>query len=72
MNNDGDTRFGAFTTIEIQIVVFEVKMEAAGSSETLVSYYITTGRHNLEDHDLMSFFDLNISCEFEIIFYIIL
>jgi len=30
----------------------EVKMEAARSSETLVSYHNTTGRHNTEDLDL--------------------
>jgi len=32
-------------------VHFTLKMEAASSSETLVSYYITTCFHNLEDND---------------------
>jgi hypothetical protein len=32
---------------------FSLKMEAARSSETLVSYHITKLRHNPEDHDLL-------------------
>jgi hypothetical protein len=30
---------------------FTLKMEAARASETLVSYHITTQRHNPEDND---------------------
>jgi hypothetical protein len=38
------------TAVKIQVEVFwVVKMEAAGSSETLVSYPNTTWRHNPED-----------------------
>jgi hypothetical protein len=32
--------------------IFSVKLEAAGSFETLVSYHISTRRHNLQEHDL--------------------
>jgi len=34
------------------VSVFRVKMKAAGSFETSVSYISTTQRHNLEDFDL--------------------
>jgi hypothetical protein len=33
-------------------IQFTLKMEAARSSEMLVSYHITTWHHNTEDHDL--------------------
>jgi len=36
---------------EIEIVL-RVKMEAAQPSEMLVSYHITTRRHNTDDHDM--------------------
>jgi hypothetical protein len=39
---------------------FRVKMDAALSTGTLVSYYITTRRHNPENHDL-NFFAVIIS-----------
>jgi hypothetical protein len=32
--------------------IFTLKMAAARSSETVVSYHITTGRHNQEDLNL--------------------
>jgi hypothetical protein len=41
------------TNSVIQDVVFwVVKMEAAWFTETLISYHITKGRLNPEDHDL--------------------
>jgi hypothetical protein len=42
-------RFGGPCCIHLQ---GEVKMEAAKSSETLVSYHTITWRHKPEDHDL--------------------
>jgi len=46
--------FEAFTAVKIQVEVFCVvvlKMEAARSSETVVSYCNTTWRHNPKDLD---------------------
>jgi len=40
--------------MKIQIVDFSLKNEAATSSETSVSYHITTRRHNPEDGDLIT------------------
>jgi hypothetical protein len=44
-----------YTAVEVpslRFLNFVLKMEAASSSETSVSYYLTTRRHNPEDHDL--------------------
>jgi hypothetical protein len=66
-----DATFKIFTAMMIQVVVFRVltpcsdvvgylalKMEAARSSETLVSYHITTRRQNAEHHDFKETKDL--------------
>jgi hypothetical protein len=45
-------RVEAFTAVRIQVEFFRVKMEAARSSKTLVSYHKTTWRHKPEDFDL--------------------
>jgi hypothetical protein len=47
-------KFEVSTAADIQVEVFWVKMEAAGSSETLVSYRNTIWRHTPEDLDLKS------------------
>jgi hypothetical protein len=53
-----------FTGLRIQAVVVWMKMAASRSSETLVSYLITTWRNNQEDLDLDSGnFTVTGSCE---------
>jgi hypothetical protein len=63
-----NAKFEVFTAVKVQVEFFRFVtpcsvvedhavsifrvMEAAGSSETLVSYHITTRRHNPEDLDL--------------------
>jgi len=60
------SQFDVYTSTEIHVMFwvattcsdvvgyqcFTLKMEAARSSETLVSYHITTRRQSPEDHDL--------------------
>jgi hypothetical protein len=59
INNSSRVVFWVMTPCSVVVVhagyIFRVKMEEAWTSETLVSYHITTSRYDPEDHDLKWF-----------------